>query len=446
MMRFSSYSINVQGMMNAKTRQDLLGFVSAFNPSFLCIQETNLDIKYDLKLNFPNYNSYYNSKVARGSGTCIFLKNYVSVYFDKVIIPGKLQIVACGVGFDKFRIYNVHVPHSQPDAFALLTALKMDLVSATHSEEIILAGDWNFVENRDLDLLHAKWGRVGLVNEFVSLRHTFDVTDAFRYLNPIKMQFTHIGYQSHKPQSRIDRIYVSKKLLKSVTEVNHYPFSGDHAIVEMIFYSGSVQSSPYWKMDLSMLADELFCSEFDKRLDAFIASPIKSISTYEMFKFNLKQFCMTQSRLRSHKIKVHLSEISQNMSMGDGNNADSYHELLDGLQIGGGMSRFANPDVQNRRIPTEMSEITISRGLCQLNDNAKMDLVHSFYSARFSHSQTRTSGISEYLDDIHRIPDEMSTAISNPFSIEEVESAISRLAPGKSPGFDGFDGFPSEIY
>ncbi len=63
----------------------------------------------------------------------------------------------------------------------------------------ILAGDWNYVENRALDHIRHNTDRPRIRNQMSKLLTKYICIDSFRFLFPQKVVMTHTGLQAHKP-------------------------------------------------------------------------------------------------------------------------------------------------------------------------------------------------------------------------------------------------------
>ena len=91
--------------------------------------------------------------------------------------------------------------------------------------------------------------------------------DTFALKNPGKISYTYIHTLGN---SLIDRIFVSKNIkAKDIMTCRHVVFpASDHLAVKLVIDLGKVNCktirAPFWKLNASVLEEELFCQEFQE--------------------------------------------------------------------------------------------------------------------------------------------------------------------------------------
>ena len=125
----------------------------------------------------------------------------------------------------KFRLLNVYLPNSAAERKDFINELDTYLLV---NRTFVLGGDWNFVENANLDR-NTESDNVGTFGkvEISKLKSDFHLTDPYRFLISLdKIDYT---WQRAGIASRLDRFYISKCLEKNfkTVEVTNCPFS-DH--------------------------------------------------------------------------------------------------------------------------------------------------------------------------------------------------------------------------
>jgi exonuclease III len=124
----------------------------------------------------------------------------------------------------------------------------------------ILMGDFNFVESF-IDRLPAHEDRPETVLAFDRLKSRMKLADGWRLLNPGARNYTYMQKQSEgQPQSRIDRIYASNRIIKNSQEWNITPTGGiqtDHWMVSVRILSDNTpfQGPGRWSLPLYLLRD-----------------------------------------------------------------------------------------------------------------------------------------------------------------------------------------------
>jgi exonuclease III len=124
----------------------------------------------------------------------------------------------------------------------------------------IMLGDFNFVESF-VDRLPAHEDRQDTVQAFGRLKTRWKLADGWRALNPGARNYTYMQLQSEgRPQSRLDRIYASSKIIQNSQEWNIAPTGGiltDHwmATVRVLSDNTPFQGPGRWSLPLYLLRD-----------------------------------------------------------------------------------------------------------------------------------------------------------------------------------------------
>jgi exonuclease III len=277
-MKLRIYSFNVQGLKNATKKINLTKFVLNFQPSILCLQETNINVFSDQKIIIPGYIYFYNSATTRSSGTAIYVSSNFTVVSHEVLVDAKLQKITISGNSDvsSLTIYNCHMPHSNPEAVRLINILEQDISGLTNSLPV-LSGDWNYVDDVNLDFKNHPSDRPNIRSIMKGILYNFNLTDSFRFIHPTRTAMTHTGVHAHKPQARLDRIYIPIALGKSLQSAEILPSFSDHAIVSCSMFFGPGMSCRTWKIDNAILCNtdfqqvvsDLLDSKCPKRKDRF---------------------------------------------------------------------------------------------------------------------------------------------------------------------------------
>ena len=131
------------------------------------------------------------------------------------------------------------------------------------SRTVIMSGDFNFVEDLSLDkrtpLPLSRTRGNSRVETFVNFRSFFNLYDPFRFLHPMRVEFSHrqtvYGGVSF---SRLDRYYVSSVIVQEIASISHKfcPHS-DHFYVHMetniLTNNKCPTGSGYWYLVLSCI-------------------------------------------------------------------------------------------------------------------------------------------------------------------------------------------------
>ena len=114
-------------------------------------------------------------------------------------------------------VVGINAPATGADrATFLSTSLNPFLHSLQHSNDIVLCGDFNFVESPSLDKSSStSYSGSGDRATFHSAIHPLGLLDAFRLMHPLRKECT-LYSASTKSSSRIGRMFVSHSLLREM--------------------------------------------------------------------------------------------------------------------------------------------------------------------------------------------------------------------------------------
>ena len=139
------------------------------------------------------------------------------------------------------------------------------------SRSIILAGDFNFVEDTTLDknIENDALGTGGR-KEIISLKNDFNLVDPFRIRYPKRKIYTWSGRGIY---SRLDRFYISKSLLDNTGNMDliHFPNS-DHCLftLDLNNLHDKISIGPsYWKANTSIFTDSEFIRDMEELWNDF---------------------------------------------------------------------------------------------------------------------------------------------------------------------------------
>ena len=232
-------SWNVNGI-RAAMRKDFSGFLKKHKPDVLALQEVKIAKKDrdDAKLDFPDYEEFWNSAERPGySGTAFLIKtSLVKNIKDKFNDVGKKEYDSEGrvqtIELDNFYLMNIYFPNTREDLSRL--DFKIDFNNRVakfvkkleKKKPVILTGDFN-VAHEEIDLARPKPndGKAGFhPRERAWMTKFLDsgMIDTFRHLNPKKIQYSwwtyRFGARSRNVGWRIDYFITSKKLTKNIKQ------------------------------------------------------------------------------------------------------------------------------------------------------------------------------------------------------------------------------------
>jgi len=432
------YSINIQGLNNLDKKTKILQFVGKFKPDVLAVQETNMDL---ISPNFfiPNYRVFYNHAIQCFSGTALFVSTNFQILSNDILIAARLQKIKLKCDDSEISIYNLHMSHKDVEALSLVGVLHREFSNST-SDHDVLCGDFNYVDNLQLDRVRSTSDRPHLRRAMQNFFSNFNLFDSFRVLFPDLVQITHTGVQRHKPQARLDRIYISSSLTISLKSAMILPPIGDHSIVSVSLAIGGSEGRPslYWKMPKQILSDKFFLLDSKNLLERFITQGGKSLRSYEALKFSIKSLAMTYQTFNNKKYKQEIREL-QNLNSQD-DSKELFRELLAGVSVG---VESLNPDHVARKIAQHADSISIERAQEGKESEERSGFFFDYFSKIMAADNVQTFDLELYLSDLPKIDDSFLDSLNCEFSEAEFEKAIGELHSDTCPGLDGLT---SEFY
>uniref|UniRef100_A0A3P8RCS1 exodeoxyribonuclease III n=1 Tax=Astatotilapia calliptera TaxID=8154 RepID=A0A3P8RCS1_ASTCA len=225
---------NVRGLQSERLRKKKVLFLQKLDYDILCLQELRLKTKEDIeeliKLWGPSH-SVVSIGEDSADGVGFFFKNtHVNIIKKRDIIPGRLLLVDCHYGGQKFRLIN-KMRHLLECGF-----------------NTVLCGDFNMVteENDRIASTIFKESREGKL--LTQICNDASLRDLYRILNPQTIHFTRFDSFS---KTRIDRIYISSEIVALRYNDFVTDFS-DHKVVRATILCGTDPPSTNWKLNTTL--------------------------------------------------------------------------------------------------------------------------------------------------------------------------------------------------
>ena len=246
--------------------------------AILALQETHQmeDSIEELNKRYKNL-KFFGSGLSTSSGGIMFVvsdgngtqPNIGFEWFEK----GRTGMLSLDYGDQKLNIVNVYMPNHKVQQKEALVDLRrsLDMKRDIINTELIVLGDWNFVEDRvDRSPQHDNDRRV--TGEMAKLKATYDLTDGWRQSNPKARSFTWegtTGSERKKIFSRIDRIYITRNTWEITNEYRIINCDvSDHNGVAVTIRDASAPEigKGEAKMNMKILSHPLFRKEADQLL------------------------------------------------------------------------------------------------------------------------------------------------------------------------------------
>ena len=229
-----------------------------FIVSFLLLKVTKFGYKAESNIDM-------NNPTALGTGLVWQSQLQVSDVYNVVECRG--QALKLG----PYTFINIYAPSGSQNRQARRDFFGQDIFrlmrSFSNLSHPVLGGDFN-------SILSAKDTERNFVDKkcpaLKDLVDSFNLSDAYRMLHPDGEDYTF--YRPSCAASRLDRFYIPQNMVGNVRSVVHSASLGDHHYPCMILSLPNLEmtpappmsSSPYWKLNTSILKDEDFLGNFSK--------------------------------------------------------------------------------------------------------------------------------------------------------------------------------------
>ena len=247
--------------------------------TILALQETHLmeDTINDLNQKYRML-KFYRSSLSTSSGRIMFVINEPTdtpqhISFEE-LEKGRMGLLSLNYSNSKLNLVNVYMPNHKTPQKEMLKHLRNKMRAKTHidKEELIILGDWNFVEDR-IDRSPQHDNDSGVTNEMTKLKSSLNLIDGWRTSNPDIRGFTwegSTGPEKRKIFSRIDCIYTSARTWNIMNEYKliNCNFS-DHDRISAVIQDTSAPKTGKGKkkLNINILNHLVFKEETDQLLN-----------------------------------------------------------------------------------------------------------------------------------------------------------------------------------
>ena len=260
-------TLNVNKKIN-KNIENILRYMKSWKLDILFLQETNnISKKTKIKLD-TNFNGTYhihsNNKHTNEAGVITLITKMPDMEVieeTNITHDGRLQKIRIKILDTIINLFNIYAPLTKKDREQLF----LKIIPHITQETTIMAGDFNFVENKELDISRGL-NRVQPYKSIGSptldiIKNTTNIEDAWRNINPSKREFSRTDVRGTR--TRLDRIYIQRNQLSHYQKgsYNIIPFS-DHYLHQITLSTDSIYPTKIlkgpgiWKINNSLLKDE----------------------------------------------------------------------------------------------------------------------------------------------------------------------------------------------
>lgn len=251
-------TLNCRGLGDKNKRKDVFGHLREKNFSIYCIQDTHFtkkDLKY-IRAQW-GYNIFISPGTSDSRGVAILLNNNFEhkVINEDTDEKGNLMELTLEIE-NKYTITLISIYGPNKDTPQFYVELN-ERLSKSEADFTILCGDFNLVQNTDLDYYNYK----GVNNpkareELIKLKQEHKLQDPWRILHPQHKRYT---WSRNTPikRARLDFFLITEELMGLVERVDiQSGYLTDHNSVEIeLKLNNFTKGKGFWKFNNSLLKD-----------------------------------------------------------------------------------------------------------------------------------------------------------------------------------------------
>ena len=201
----------------------------------------------------------FNSYTSNSRGVCILFSNNVEykVHLSKTDQDGNMLILDIEIEGQKFSLVNIYGPNDDSPEFY---QNMYDVLEEIGNENIIICGDFNLVQNQNLDTYnYVNINNPRAKNKVSDLKEELNLVDPYRELYHDLKRYTWRKTNPNK-QARLDFFLISETIMQCVNDLEILPsYRSDHSsVVLSLEINDFIKGKGLWKFNVSLLKDKTY--------------------------------------------------------------------------------------------------------------------------------------------------------------------------------------------
>ena len=472
-------TLNARGLNNNNKRLSLFQWVKDQNIDVAFIQESycvdSFKRKFCKQWKGKIFHSLSESKHARGVCTLVNDKLQLKVISNQSDKEGRKVLINVLINDQVYTMVNIYCPTNLTSRIKFLISCR-EWIKKYRIEDsnLIIGGDVNCIDNiidrtsNSIDKSSA---------ELKNLKDYFKVNDVWRKMHPDEVQFTYIDPSYRNFNSRIDLLLISENLLKSVQQCSHEnaPVPDHKAVYMHIYQSNNKRGNGYWKLNVSILNDELYVKGITEIIRKSISDYQLIVSKgklWELIKIKIKEYSISYCRRKSSVKTCQINEMASKLNALDKKlincqsddlitkrkavkqNIDAlYLEKAKGAQIRSRIKWVEESEkstayflgLEKHHQRNNCIQSLKNKNIMYTDPEDILNVAKDFYSELYTSQNPSSDEIDKYLNDIETpiLSNKNRSSCEGFVEKEECEMAIKKMKLNKSPGKDGL---PVEFY
>ena len=254
-------SLNCRGLVDEKKRRDF--FVRCrdkYDITFLtdthCSKEKECQWQHEW-----GYKVHFSSHSSNSRGVAILLKNTFSYEIHKEIKDDNGNFIILDITIQDYRMTLVALYGPNSDCPGFFSDLELKIQDINNSS-IIMGGDWNVVQDFNLDTCNYKSkNNIKANDKLQEIKKELDLVDIWRDCNPEIRRYTWRGPELK--QSRLDYFLISTDFESFVKKVDiDLSYRSDHSPVYLVLqFCNQTRGRGTWKFNNSLLYDKEYIKQ-----------------------------------------------------------------------------------------------------------------------------------------------------------------------------------------
>lgn len=485
-------SMNCRGLGNREKRKEIFQLLKLKKIHICCLQDThfvNTD-KCALRREWGN-DCFFSCKSSNSRGVAILFGEDVKAEILRIREDDEgnfilLHIRLCGHDITLVSLYGPNV--DSPQFYTRLEDYIMDF----DNPFTIMCGDWNFVQDFDLDTYnYVRINNPSARNRVNQLKSNLDLIDPWREIHPHEKSFTWRQPNPFK-MARLDFFLLSKEMMSVLESVKILPgHKSDHSMIKICLNFDKIdQGRGYWKFNNSLLKDNVYCEIIKNK----IKETVKMYSVnecdfegihFETHNFENHEFSINdqlffdtlltlirgetisyssmkkkKSRKCEEKLEIEINKLESDLGH-SGDTRNTLEELeykkscledlrkqkieesvlrskLNWMEFGEKPSKFFLNLEKRNFINRQMKKLIDEEGNAIQDKNILFE-THRFYSHLYEKKPIKTFDWNAIADlNVPKLNSQLRDTLEGPLNINEAFEVVKNMKNNKSPGLDGF--------
>jgi len=250
-------SMNCRGLNGKQKRRDVIHYLRGKNASIICLQDVHFEPKLEMMVKAEwGGDAYFSSYASNSRGVAILLHNMLDykVYSTKVDKNGNWVILDISINSIRVTLVSIYGPNEDnPDFYENIKKIVEEFDNA----HCIFCGDWNLVQDQELDTSnYIRLNNPKARESVINMKNDLGLMDPWRFLHPKARRFT---WRQPTPlkQARLDFFLISEELTSFPMKSSIEPgYRTDHSVITLTLEMTNIKHGKgFWKFNNLHLKD-----------------------------------------------------------------------------------------------------------------------------------------------------------------------------------------------